>query len=130
MHPYGIARNLTVCGSVFVVLSGCGGSGPLPAAPSQQIVPAQPQPIPQGTFTVSGVVSRAGSAQVVPLEGVHVEDSQRHVFVKTGNDGSYTIRDVGAGFAYFYFKKDGYRAYVSTFTLTGDTRLDIQLTQE
>ena len=131
MQPYAVARHLIVFAIASFSLPGC-GSGPSPVTPTQQAVPAQPQlqPIPQGTFTVSGTVSSAGSGQLVPLEGVHVEDSQRHVFVRTGDDGSYAIRDVGAGDAYIYFMKDGYRSLAQRFTLTADTRLDVQLVRE
>ena len=133
MHTYRIARNLIVCGSVFV-LSGCGGSGPLPAAPSKPIVPFQPPLIPQGTYTVSGVVSALAGGLAEPLAGVHVEDSERHVFVNTGPDGSYTIADVvnspSLGQAYIFFQKNGYRAQSRQFLLTGDTRLDVTLVRE
>ena len=67
---------------------------------------------------------------LVPVDGVHVEDSQRHVFAKTGVDGTYTIPDVGSGAAYFYFSKDGFRSETRQFTLAGDMRLDIQLVRQ
>jgi hypothetical protein len=64
------------------------------------------------------------------VEGVHVEDSQRHVSVQTGADGSYTIREVGAGAAYFYFAKEGFQSQTRQFALTADMRLDIQLVRQ
>jgi hypothetical protein len=90
------------------VLSGCGSdSGPLsPTVDPPIATPApQPTPAPQGTYTVSGV------------EGVHVEDSERHYSAKTGPDGSYTIPDARAGNAYFYFVKEGFRSQVQQFIL-------------
>jgi Carboxypeptidase regulatory-like domain len=115
------------------VLSGCGSdSGPLsPTVDPPIATPApQPTPAPQGTYTVSGVVSEAADDQTVPLEGVHVEDSERHYSVKTGPDGSYTIPDARAGNAYFYFVKEGFRSQVQQFILASDTRLDIQLVRQ
>ena len=84
----------------------------------------------QGTFAVSGVVTEVVGGLVVPLQGVHVEDSTRHVFVRTGADGSYTIRDVYAGAAYLYFAKDGFGAQTRQFTLAGDTRVNMQLARD
>jgi hypothetical protein len=121
---------LGVCAIAIVVLSACSESGPLPpTVPSPPTSPA-PQPVPQSTYTVSGVVSAVVGDVSVPVEGVHVEDSQRHVFVKTGADGSYTIPEVGGGAAYFYFAKDGFRSETRQFALTGDMRLDIQLARQ
>ena len=130
-HIQRLARNLAVCTIACGVLSACGGhSGPLsptaiPSAPIQT-----PPPIPQGPFTVSGVVSEMVGNLIVPLEGAHVEDSMRHYYVKTGGDGSYTIRDVAAGAAYFYVAKDGFRSQTRQFSLTADTRLDLQLVRQ
>ena len=126
-----LARNLAVCTIACGVLSACGGhSGPLsPTAIPSPPIPDPPR-IPQGTFTVSGVVSEAVGGVTVPLEDVHVEDSMRHYFVKTGGDGSYTIPDVAAGAAYFYITKPGYRSQTRQFSLTADTRLDLQLVRQ
>lgn len=116
------------------VLAGCGtdsSSLPFPTAPSQ----AQPTPQPPGQshFTVSGVVSEVIGGQTVALESAHVEDSERHVSVKTGADGSYTIADVAItqfGGAYIYFAKVGYRSQSRIVPLTGDIRLDVTLVRE
>jgi hypothetical protein len=78
-------------------------------------------------------VSEVVGGQTVPLEGVHVEDSERHVFVKTAADGSYTIADVARssfGGGYIYFAKQGYRSQSRQFALTGDLRLDVMLVRE
>ena len=113
------------------VLAGCGTdsrSQPLPTAPS----PASQPPGPTH-FTVSGVVSEVIGGQTVALESAHVEDSERHVSVKTGADGSYTIADVAItqfGGAYIYFAKAGYRSQSQIVPLTGDTRLDVTLVRE
>jgi hypothetical protein len=78
-------------------------------------------------------VSEVVGGQTVPLEGAHVEDSERHVFVKTAADGSYTIADVARssfGGAYIYFAKEGYRSQSRQFALAGDLRLDVILVRQ
>ena len=128
-----LARNLGVCATAFVVLTGCSDSRALPPTVASPPAPT-PQPTPQGTYTVSGVVSALAGRLAEPLAGVHVEDSERHVFVNTGPDGSYTIADVAnspsLGHAYIYFQKNGYRSQSRQFLLTGDTRLDVTLVRE
>ena len=119
-----------VCVIWCVVLSGCGtDSRPmLPTAASPT-----PQPTPAATYTVSGVVSEVVGGQTVSIEGAHVEDSQRHVFVTTAADGTYTLREVGEsslGGAYIYVVKDGFRSQSHQFALTRDTRLDVTLVRQ
>ena len=63
----------------------------------------------------------------MPIEGAHVEDSNRHIFVTTGPDGSYRIPDVSAGGAFIYFAKTGFTSLSRQFTVTGDTVLDVSL---
>jgi hypothetical protein len=125
---------LGVAAVCSVVLAGCGtDSGSLPTPTATSPTP-QPNPPTQRTFIVSGVVSELVGSQMVPLEGAHVEDSERHVFVKTGRDGSYTIADVAnspsLGQASIYFAKEGYRWQARQFLLTSDTRLDLTLVRE
>ena len=134
-------RLLGVAAISCAVLSGCGSnssvlslptgasSAPQPSPqPTPQPTPRPtPQPTPAITYAVSGVVSEVVDGHTVPIEGAHVEDSQRHVFVKTGPDGSYTIPDVGGGAAYIYFAKEGFGMQTRQFNLSGDTRLDITL---
>jgi hypothetical protein len=130
-HRNVLAWKLGVCATALVVVSGCGDSGPLaPAVIPAPPTSSAPQPIAQGTYTVSGVVSVVVGDLSVPVEGVHVEDSQRHVSVKTGADGSYTLRDVGGGAAYFYFAKEGFGSQTRQFALTADMRLDVQLVRQ
>jgi hypothetical protein len=132
-HITQLARKLGICAIVCGLISGCGDrSGPVsppPTAPSPS-PPVPAPPVPEGTFTVSGVVSEAVGGVLVPLEAVHVEDSNRHYSVNTASDGSYTVRDVAAGTAYFYIAKQGFRPETRQFTLTGDMRLDIRLIRQ
>ena len=114
------------------VLAGCRDTRS-PSFPTAVSPTPQPTPQPPGSVTVSGVVSEVVGGQTVPLEGVHVEDSERHVFVRTAADGSYTITEVARssfGGAYIYFAKQGYRSQSRQFALTGDLRLDVMLVRE
>jgi hypothetical protein len=126
-------RLVCVCVVSGGVLFGCGDSS-FPTGPSPTpTVTAPAQPTPVGPYTVSGVVSEVVDGRMVPLEGAHVEDSQRHVSVKTASDGSYTLTNVvesSLGGAYIYFAKDGFRSQSRQFALTGDTRLDVTLVRQ
>jgi hypothetical protein len=79
-------------------------------------------------------VTELVGGQTMPLEGAHVEDSERHVFVKSRADGSYAISDVALtqfGGAYIYFAKEGYRSQVRIVPLTAaDIRVDVTLVRE
>lgn len=115
-----------------LLLAACGHSGRTPVTPSPlsagTLTPGATQPSPQGAvFTVSGVVTEIAGGHSVALQDVHVEDSYRHAWVKTGNNGSYAISGVSAGHGYIVFMKDGYKSYVQEFTLTSDSRLDVVL---
>ena len=123
------------CLSVFLIaagmLPGCGSSDSEPVVSVTAPSPAPaPQPPPAATYMVSGVVTEAVDGEIVPLQGVHVEDSMRHSFVTTDAEGSYSIPDVGAGAAYIYFAKEGFQSSVRQFALGGDTRLDVQMTRD
>jgi hypothetical protein len=126
-------RLLAVAALCSGILAGCGtGSGAPPTPTAASPIP-QPNTT-QRTFTVSGVVSELVGGQTVPLAGAHVEDSERHVSVKTGRDGSYTLADVAnspsLGNAYIYFAKEGYRSQSRQFLLTSDSRVDVTLVRE
>lgn len=113
-----------------VALSGCGSNNPI--SPSAPIAPA-PVAAPQGPFTVTGVVTEPVGDGSVAVAGAHVEDSQRHFVVLTGEDGSYTIQDVEAfqGSIYLYFAKDGYQPVTRTLAPTAnEVRVDILLVRE
>ena len=124
-----------LCCAVF---AGCGTQTqsrfPTAASPTPQSSSPPPPSAPTpATITVSGVVTEAVGGQAVPLVGAHVEDSERHEFVKTAADGTYTLTGVvksSFGGAYVFFAKEGYRSQVRQFPLTGDTRVDVTLVRE
>jgi integrase-like protein len=139
-RPY-MERSIRLLRIAVLCCGACAGCGtesrslPLPtsASPTLQVIPP-PGPQPTGPFIVSGIVSEVVDGQTVPLEGVHVEDSERHVSVKTGADGSYAIADVALtqfGGAHIYFAKNGYRSQVRIVPLTtNEIRVDMTLGRE
>jgi len=129
---------LGICVVSCAVLLGCESDSsrvlfptaatPTAATPTPAPIPTPP---PQGTYTVSGVVSEVVDGRTIPLERVHVEDSQRHVFVQTAADGAYAVTEIAvSGGAYMYFAKEGFRSESRRFALTGDTRLDVTLVRQ
>ena len=130
MRTYTVLLQRILTAVAVVALSGCGSNNPI--SPSAPLAPA-PVPAPQGPFTVTGVVTELVDDGAVAVAGAHVEDSQRHFGVLTGDDGSYTIQDVEAfqGTIYLYFAKDGYQPVTRTLVPTAsDMRVDIQLVRE
>ena len=97
------------------------------------------------TYTVSGLVRERTAAGVVPIENVTMycdacgEDG--HTFVSTGADGYYAFPEVYAGNIDILVSKAGYRALnplrilsngmaVYTVSVSGDSRLDVELVRE
>ena len=122
---------LAVAAIASVVLSGCGGDGPVSPSATVPFIPSPPTL--GGPYTVTGVVSEVVGGVAVPLGDVHVEDSSRHVVVKTGADGSYMLNDVQSYLdtVYLYFAKPGYAAITRSFTpRSAETRLDVQLVRQ
>lgn len=121
----------TIC---CLVLAGCGSDTGALATPTGPPSTPQPTPQPPVNFVIAGVVTELVAGQTVPLEGAHVEDSERHYAVKTGADGSYRIPDVAlsyAGGGYIYFAKEGYRSQVRIVPLVGtDARVDVTLVRQ
>lgn len=130
MRTYTVSFQCILAAVAVVALSGCGSSNPI--SPSVPIA-AAPVPAPQGPFTVTGVVTELVGDGPVAVAGAHVEDSQRHFFVLTAADGSYTIQDVEPfqGNIYLYFAKDGYQPVTRTLApASTDMRVDILLVRE
>jgi hypothetical protein len=116
----------------IVALSGCGSLNPVSPSISGPSV-GSPAPGPQGPFTVTGTVTELVDGEPVALEGAHVEDSQRHVVVRTAADGSYIIQDVEPyqGNIYLFFAKEGYQSTTRTFAPSAnELRVDILLVRE
>lgn len=140
-----MCRHLPVVFALFVTIgmSGCSSStGPTsPTAPPTGVVP--PAPVPQLTYTLSGVVSEETAAGRVPAESVQLYcDScgspDGHTFTSSDANGFYSFSWARNGVHPLLVWKDGYvvvdpsgtlsdgRA-VKNATVDGDTRFDIQI---
>lgn len=70
----------------------CGGSPARPTSPSASLAPTTPSaPASQLTYILSGVVFEVTPTGVMPIEGVQVEEYDRHQFAPTDANGFYRI---------------------------------------
>jgi len=91
------------------------------------LAPTTPSaPASQLTYILSGVVFEVTPTGVMPIEGVQVEEYDRHQFATPDANGFYRIAGVSAGRIGVGFEKEGYQSSRSTVTVNGDTRFDIQ----
>jgi hypothetical protein len=105
-------------------LAGCGSSnsGSTLSAPS----PAA-QPAPQTTATLSGLVFIETPTGRVPLVGVRIDEANSHRSARTGNDGLYSISGLNEVSDAVSASRWDVVTYTNTLTISGDTRLDIEL---
>jgi carboxypeptidase family protein len=113
--------------TVAVLTGACGSSPVSPTSPSASSAPTPPAaPASQLTYTLSGVVFELTPSGVMPIEGVQVEEYDRHQFATTDANGFYRISGVSAGRIGVGFEREGYQSSRSTVAVNGDTRFDIQ----
>jgi hypothetical protein len=92
--------------------------------------PTSPTPsAPPPTYTVSGVVSAVTPTGLAPLEGVLVEDANTRRNAATDQSGFYSISGLHARSTSISARKSGYVTDTKNLTISGDTRLDIQVVQ-
>ncbi len=96
----------------------CGGAKP--TVPTPVVAPVR-------TFTVSGVISTQTPTRLTPLEGVQVFMNGRRT--TTDGDGAYSLSDVepnpfGNSVS---ATKAGFGTETTNLTISGDTRVDMQL---
>ena len=124
-------------------MSGCGSStGPTSSTgPPTAVVP--PAPVPQLTYTLSGIVSEVTAVGNVPAEGVKLYcDScgspDGHTFTSSDANGLYSFAWARNGVHPLLVWKDGYVVIdpsgslfdgkaLKNATVDGDTRFDIQI---
>jgi hypothetical protein len=105
--------------SLTGILTACGADGrhsfPCPTCPTP-------------TYTLSGVITGMTPAGPVPLAGALVQESRTSSNVTTNADGFYsmTLSPVPPDNS-VVATKIGYSSRTSTVTISGDTRVDIQL---
>ena len=94
--------------------------------------------VPVVTYTLTGVVSEMTETGLVPIEGVQLYcdgcgSEFGHTFMYTDSNGFYSFSWLYPGYQTLLVSKEGYRTPpgqtdgIFTMTVTGDTRLDIQL---
>lgn len=96
-----------------------------PVAPS----PIPPPVLPVSTYTLSGDVTEATPAGLVPVSGVLVKESTTSRRAVTDAEGHYSITNVPATSASTTISasKSNYTPRSVTRTINGDTRVDLQL---
>jgi hypothetical protein len=113
-------KQLLVVGALLLVVAACGdpkNSSPIVPVPA-------PTPVAAPTYTLSGVISEATPGGIAPLAGVQVWAGREHV--TTDGNGYYSISGV-TGSSGLSVIKGGYKQIRKNLTLSGDTRLDLQL---
>jgi Carboxypeptidase regulatory-like domain len=93
------------------------------------LVVTQSKVFPPGTPTLSGIVAELTPAGLVPVSGVNVYRSVTTGWrgATTDKDGLYAIPGLIDGIDAISVSKEGYQTHSQNLTMTGDTRLDIQL---
>ena len=119
---YSSTSRLVAAVVMTLTVTACGdGNGTIPTATAPTSTPA-----PRSTFALFGVVSEETANGVMPIEGVQVEEYDRHQFARTDANGFYRISGVSPGRVGVGFEKEGYESSRSIVTVNGDTRFDIQ----
>ncbi|MBA2305917.1 MAG: carboxypeptidase regulatory-like domain-containing protein [Acidobacteria bacterium] len=96
-------------------------SGP-PAVPTPPTEPAV-------TYTLSGTISEDGPTGVTPLEGAVIVVHPSGQRATTNREGFYSIPGVSALPITVVVSNAGYIAQSRTMTLSGDTRVDLQISR-
>jgi hypothetical protein len=110
---------------VAILISAC-GEGSIPTAPTQTIATPPPPPT-TVTSTLSGSVSEMTAQGALPIRDARVTEMSSGRIAVTDPGGLYTIPGLSASTRVFSITADGYVTTTRTVTLSGDTRLDVQL---
>ena len=118
-------RTAWLAGLVIITVTasatGCGNAAAPPTVPTAQ---ATPQPL----FTLSGTVVERTGVSSVPVEGAIVSHLAIGRSATTDRNGGYVIADVpGSILTTIVVTKDGYQNTSRSVSVSGDTRLDLQL---
>ena len=99
--------------------TGCGGGSVL--------TPAMPTTVPQPTYTLSGVVFIDTPAGRVVLQGVSVQEANSHQIATSDREGRYGLAGLHAVSTSVSASRWDKVTYTTTLTITGNSRLDIEL---
>lgn len=107
------------------LLAACSGRQPTsPTPPTQSQSPSPPSP----TYTLSGVISEATPDGLAPIGGALVQESATRRLARTDDQGRYSISGlVRPATNTVSASKSGFVTRISTQTISGDTRVDMQL---
>jgi hypothetical protein len=108
--------------SLAGLLAACDG-GSNPTSPT----PPRPTPEPTATYALSGAVSEMTAAGAVPIDGARVAEMSSGRVALTDANGQYSFSALPATSRFVTVSKDGYVTGTRTFTMSGDTQLDIRL---
>jgi hypothetical protein len=100
-------------------LAGCGRSASL-STPT-------PTPDPRPTYTLSGTVFIETPEGRVPLDRVRIEEANSHRSAMTDKDGFYSLPGLYAATNSVSASRWYIPSYTNALTISGDTRLDIEL---
>jgi hypothetical protein len=101
-------------------LAGCGRSASFST-------PTMPTPDSRPTYTLSGVAFIETPAGRYVLDGVRVEEANSHRIAMTGKEGLYSIAGLNAVNNSVSASRWDVVTYTKVLTISGDTRLDIEL---
>jgi hypothetical protein len=93
------------------------GDAPAPTSPGPSIIQSR----------LVGTVTESTANGPRPLEGAVVTDLASGRSVTTNHAGTYSIHELPDGFATIRAIKDGYESVTRSLSLSGETRLDLQL---
>ncbi len=101
----------------------------LPACDLRTSSSTAPTPAPPATptYTLSGIVSEMTATGAVPIERAQIVDGGTGRTAVTDATGFYSISGLPATSRSLSVNKDGYLPEVQSLTISGDTRLDIEL---
>ena len=112
-----------VAAALFII-AGCESSSNPASPPPSKAALVAPQ-----TFTLSGVVTEASAAGVVPVSGVLIQETRSQRSVMSDTEGRYSLSGVPAGGGLVRISKDGYVASTNSFAVSADTTMNVRITR-
>jgi len=120
-------RRLAIVVTLATLLTACDDRRS-PVFPGPPAVPTPPT-APAVTYTLSGTVSEDGPTGVTPLEGAVIVVHPSGQRATTDREGFYSLAGVSALPISVMVSKSGYLTQSRTMTLSGDTRVDLQISR-
>lgn len=110
---------------IFLLVLGQGLTG---CSRSASFSTPTPTPDPRPTYTLSGLVFIETPDGRVPLDNVAIEEANSHRRATSGKDGFYSLPGLYAvSNSVSASRWWGYVSYTKALTISGDTRLDIEV---